>query len=61
MKYRSGEIESLIHRITLKFDRHFVSSAAEVHVEIQSDRNILVTNLAASRLRDLTIRRLIGY
>ena len=49
------------YRIALKFDRHFGSPAAEVPVKFQSDWTIINTNLAASRLRDLTVRHLIGY
>ena len=49
-------------KFALKFDRHVVSSAANVLVECQSDRTIINTNLAALSLREiLTIIRLIGY
>ena len=61
MKSRSHEIGSSNYRIALKFDRHFGSPAAEVPVKFQSNRMILNTNLAALRLWDLTVRRLIGY
>ena len=50
MKSRSREISNLNYRIALKFDRHVGSSAAEVPVKFLSDRTILNTNLAASRL-----------
>ena len=40
-------------RIALKFDRHIGSTAAEVPVEFQSDRTILNTILAASRLYEI--------
>ena len=50
MKFRSHEIGTLNCRIALKFDRHIGSNAAEVPVKFQSDRTILNTNLAASRL-----------
>ena len=40
-------------RIALKFDRHIGSNAAEVPVKFQSDRTILNTNLAASRLYEI--------
>ena len=46
----SCEIGSLNYRITLKFDRHFGSIAAEVPVKFQSDCTILNINLAASSL-----------
>ena len=39
--------------IALKFDRHIGSTAAEVPVKFQSDRTILNTNLAASRLYEI--------
>ena len=37
----------------MKFDRHIGSKAAEVPVKFQSDRTILNTNLAASRLYEI--------
>ena len=37
----------------MKFDRHIGSTAAEVPVKFQSDRTILDTNLAASRLYEI--------
>ena len=40
----------LHHLVTLKFDRHLGSPAAEVPVKFQSDQTNLNTNLAASRL-----------
>ena len=40
-------------RIALKFDRHIGSTAAEVPFKFQSDRTILNTNLAASRLYEI--------
>ena len=53
VKSRSHEIGTLNSRIALKFDRHIGSTAAEVPVEFQSDRTILNTNLAASRLYEI--------
>ena len=50
---RCREIGSLNYRIALKFDRHVGSTAAEVPVKFQSDRTILHTNLAASRLCEI--------
>ena len=49
-KSRSGEISSLYYHITLKFDRHIDSSAADVPVKFQSDQTILNTKW----LRDFT-------
>ena len=49
----SHEIGTLNSRIALKFDRHIGSTAAEVPVKFQSDRTILNTNLAASRLNEI--------
>ena len=40
-------------RIALKFDRHIDSIAADVPVKFQSDRTIINTNLAASRLHEI--------
>ena len=40
-------------RIALTFDRHIGSTAAEVPVKFHSDRTILNTNLAASRLYEV--------
>ena len=51
---RSREIGSLNYRIALKFDRHLASSAAEEPVKFQSDRTILNTNLAVSRLNEIS-------
>ena len=53
VKSRSHEIGTLNCRIALKFDRHIGSTAAEVPVKFQSDRIILNTNLAASRLNEI--------
>ena len=53
MKSRSHEIGTLNCRIALKFDRYIGSNAAEVPVKFQSDRTILNTNLAASRLYEI--------
>ena len=53
IKSRSYEIGTLNCRIALKFDRHIGSNAAEVPVKFQSDRKILNTNLAASRLYEI--------
>ena len=53
VKSRSHEIGTLNCRITLKFDRHIGSTAAEVPVKFQSDRTILNTNLAALRLHEI--------
>ena len=53
MKSRSHEIGTLNCCIALKFDRHIGSTAAEVPVKFQSDRTILNTNLAASRLYEI--------
>ena len=47
------EIGTLNCRIALKFDRHIGSTAAEVPVKFQSDRAILNTNLAVSRLYEI--------
>ena len=41
-------------RIALKFDRDIGSTAAEVPVKFQSDRTILNTNLAVSRLYEIS-------
>ena len=53
VKTRSHEIGTLNCRLALKFDRHIGSTAAEVPVKFQSDRTILNTNLAASRLYEI--------
>ena len=53
VKSRSHEIGTLNCRIALKFDRHIGSTAAEVPVKFQSDRTILNTNLATSRLFEI--------
>ena len=47
------EIGNLNYLIDLKFDGHIGSTAAEVTVKFQSDRTILNTNLAASRLHEI--------
>ena len=52
-KSRSHENGILNCRIALKFDRHIGSTTAEVPVKFQSDRKILHTNLAASRLYEI--------
>ena len=49
-KSRNRNIGSLSDRIALKYDG---STPAEVPVKFPSDRTILNTNLAASRLRDI--------
>ena len=46
----AAKIGSLNYRVTLKFDRHVSSIAAEVPVKFQSDRTILYTKVVASRL-----------
>ena len=53
VKTGSREIGFLNYRIALKFDRLIGSTAAGVPVKFQSDRAILVTNLAASRLYEI--------
>ena len=53
VKSRSHEIGTLNCHITLKFDRHIGSTAAEVPVKFQGDRTILNANLAASRLYEI--------
>ena len=53
VKSRSHVIGTLNCRIALKFDRHISSTAAEVPVKFQSDRTILNSNLAASRLYEI--------
>ena len=50
VKSRSREIGSSSYGIALQFDRHFGSPAAELPAKFQSDRTILNTNLAASKL-----------
>ena len=50
MRSRSRKIDSLNYCIAFKFDKHLGSSAADVPVKFQSDRAILNTNLAASKL-----------
>ena len=48
----------VVEMITLKFDRHIGSSAAEVAVKFQSDRTILHTKSHGFETsRDLTLRR----
>ena len=42
-----------IYHIAWKFDRHIGSTAAGEPVKLQSDRTILKTNLAASRLYEI--------
>ena len=53
VRSRSHKIGTFNCRIALKFDRHIGSTAAEVPVKFQSDRTILNTNLAASRLYEI--------
>ena len=53
VKSWSHEIGTLNCRIALKFDRHIGSTAAGVAVQFQSDRAILNTNLAVSRLYEI--------
>ena len=53
VKSRSYETGTLNCRIALKFDRHIGSTAAEVPAKFWSDRTILNTNLAASRLYEI--------
>ena len=53
VRFRSHEIGTLNCRIALKFDRHIGSTTAEVSVKFQSDRTILNTNLAASRVDEI--------
>ena len=53
MKPRRREIGNLNPRIALKFDRHIDSTTAEVHINFQSDRTFINTNLAASRLCEI--------
>ena len=45
VRSQSREIGNLNYRITLKFDRHISSTAAEVPVKFQSDCTIPNTNL----------------
>ena len=59
MKTRNRKIGSLNDRIALKFDKRIDSSTGDVSVKCQSDRTVLNTNPAASRL--CNILRLIGY
>ena len=56
VKSRSHEIGTINCRIALKFDRHIGSTAAEVPVKLQSNRTILNTNLAASRLYEILLK-----
>ena len=53
LKSRSREIGNLNYHITLKFDRHVDSTAAEVPVKFRSDRTILNTNLTALKLCEI--------
>ena len=53
VKSRSHVIGTLNCHIALTFDRHIGSNAAEVPVKFESDRTILNTNLAASRLYEI--------
>ena len=55
MKFRSREIDSLDHRIALKFvtGTSAALSAADVPVKFQSDRTSINTNLTASRFREI--------
>ena len=52
-KSRSREIGCYSYRITLKFDRHLGSTAAEVPVKFQGDWKSLNPNLVASRLHEI--------
>ena len=45
----------------LKFERHLGSSATEMPVQFQNDLSIITCNLAASRHRDLAVRRLFAW
>ena len=53
VKYRSCEIECYNDPITMKFDRHFGSAAAEVPVKFQSDWKSLNLNYGASRHHEI--------
>ena len=53
VKSRSREICIYNWPISLKFDRHFGSIAADVPVKFQSDTTIQSTNLVASRLHKI--------
>ena len=52
-KSRTREIRVETFPITLKFDRHLGSGAAEMAVKFQSDTIIITPNLAASWLREI--------
>ena len=57
VKSRSHKIPSFTFPITLKFDRHLGSAAANIPVKCQSDTIIINFNLPASRLhRDLKLK-----
>ena len=47
VKFRSREIQIQTFQITLKFDRHLGSSAAEISVKFQNDIIIITPNLVA--------------
>ena len=53
MPWRRRGMDSLNHRIDLKFDRHIGSSADEVLVKFYRDRTIINTNLVSSRLHEI--------
>ena len=53
VKSQSHEIQVLDFPITLKFDRHLGSSAAEMPVKFESDIFIVISNHMASRLEIL--------
>ena len=53
VKSRSREIESYIDRISLQFDRHLGSTAADVLVKFQSDMESLNPNPVATRLQEI--------
>ena len=53
VKFRSYEIGTLKCHIALKLDRHIGSNAAKEPGKFQSDRTVLNTNLAASRLHEI--------
>ena len=53
MKFRSHEIWVYTFPITLKFDRHLSSWAAEMPVNFQIDIIIITSNLRAWRLNEV--------
>ena len=61
MKSRSREIRVQAFPIALKFDRHLGSRATEVPTKFQSNTIIVTTHLAASRLNEFWVNRLIPY